>query len=97
MKPRTAMRVHFRTLHWGYMPLLSTGASDRYGADRGCSAVQLWCRASEGSRDWRTEADLNEAAGAAADRPFVDGSDRVVTGDSCDDTHGADARRARTP
>src|ERR1035441_9688908 len=24
-------------------------------------------------------------------------ADKVVTGDSCDDTHGADARRARTP
>ena len=32
----------------GVYLLLSTGASDRYGADRGCSAVQLWCRAGRG-------------------------------------------------
>ena len=42
-------------------------------------------------------ADLNEAAGAAADPTICGRCDRVVTGDSCDNTHGADARRARTP
>jgi len=42
-------------------------------------------------------ADLNEAAGAAAARALRTVEDRVVTGDSRDNTHRADARRARTP